>query len=401
MGPNRRAGIRAPSRVKRLLLVQPSLQPPGGGSAVAVRAVEALKDEYDIVLLAWDPVDFDAINRYYGTALSPSDLTVRLAPRGPYWLRRLIGLRGALWQRYLMLRWARPIAGDFDVVLSVNNEIDVGVPAIQYVHFPWGYWPRPDADRRWYHWIPGVLRLYYALGARLAPVSPEAVRRNCTLVNSDWTGARFRERYGGETETLYPPVFGAPAPPVWTDREDAFAVVGVLSPEKRVETAIDILDRVRTAGRNVQLRIIGSTLDRRYLRRIRALVAQRPWATLHENLSRAELLQRIAQCRYGLHAMPDEHFGIAVAEMAASGCIVFVPDDGGQKEIVGQDPRLVYRSPSEATEKIRRVLDDEHLQQQLRGLLAEQATSFSWPAFRDRLRGITREHARAQQSRNL
>jgi hypothetical protein len=44
--------------------------------------------------------------------------------------------------------------------------------------------------------------------------------------------------------------------------------------------------------------------------------------------------------------MPIEPFGMAPAEMAAAGCIVFVPNDGGQIEIVNGDPRLVYHATS-------------------------------------------------------
>jgi len=39
------------TRRPRLLFVQPSLQPPGGGNGVAAWMLQALKDDYDITVV--------------------------------------------------------------------------------------------------------------------------------------------------------------------------------------------------------------------------------------------------------------------------------------------------------------------------------------------------------------
>jgi glycosyltransferase involved in cell wall biosynthesis len=376
----------------RVLLLQPSLQPVGGGNGVAVWMIEALKEDHDITLLGWTRVDLDAINNYYGTTLREGDFAIRYVPRWSRLLDFLPVMRGALLQRYLMLRWGRPLAADFDVTLSVNGEIDVGVRAVQYVHYPWGFLPRPDADLRWFHRLPGVLRLYYALGATIATVSEEAIRRNLTLVNSDWTGGRFRERYGSTTVTLYPPVFGSPAPLPWEQRDDAFVSLGRVSPEKNLELTIAIMERVREAGHLVTLRLIGSGSPRdRYLRTIQSLAASREWIELHLNIAKSELLELIARSRYGIHAMTEEHFGIAVAEMTTTGCIVFARRGGGVVEILNDDDRVLYESIDDAAAKVIRVLDDRRLQDELRASLTARSDEFSWPAFRRRFRNLIAE----------
>lgn len=372
----------------RILLLQPSLLPSGGGNGVAVWMIEALKHDHDITLLGWDEVDFDRINRYYGTSLRPGDFEIRYVPRWPERLRRITRIRGALLQRHLMLRWGRPLVPQFDLTLSVNGEIDVGVPAVQYVHYPWGYLPRPDTDLRWFHRLPGVLRLYYWAGTLIAPVSEEHIRRNLTLVNSDWTGGQFRKRYGGDPVTLYPPVFAATAPLPWEERDDAFVCIGRIAPEKNIETIVTILERVRAAGRKVTLRLIGSgTPGDRYFRKVRAMVRARPWVELHENISRDELMALVGRARYGIHGMQDEHFGIAVAEMALSGCIPFAPHGGGQIEILG-DERLLFHSTDDAVSKIVRVTGDPGLQSELRAVLAARAKRFDYAAFRERFRAL-------------
>ncbi|HUP50591.1 MAG TPA: glycosyltransferase [Thermoanaerobaculia bacterium] len=376
----------------RILLVQPSLQPPGGGNGVAVWLVEALRDDHAITVLAWEEPDVGAINDYYGTSLRASDFEVVVVPLFWRWLRSATRLRLALLQRYVAMRVARRIGERFDLVVSVNNEIDAGRRALQYIHFPWGWWPRPDADLRWVHRIPLLLPLYYRIGAMIAPVSRARIAANRTLVNSDWTGERFRETYGGETETVYPPVTHASPVAPWPQRAGAFVVLGVLERHKRIEEAIAILDALRAKDQRVALHIVGSPHDRAYARTIRRMAeARSDWVTLHVDLPRRELLRLLGSVRYGLHAMEDEHFGIAVAEMARAGCIVFVPRSGGQVEIAGRDPRLTYASRDDAVQKIDAVLRSPALQDELRSHLAAQTRHFSVERFRDQIRAIVAE----------
>ena len=66
----------------------------------------------------------------------------------------------------------------------------------------------------------------------------------------------------------------------------------------------------------------------------------------------------MATHRYGIHGMREEHFGMAPAELARAGCIVWVPQGGGQMEIVGHEPALMFSTDSEAVEKIVATLGD-------------------------------------------
>lgn len=373
----------------RLLLAQPSLRVPGGGNAVAVWLIEALKDDYDITVYSWEPVDFDRIKRYAGCSLHPGDIEVRLLPRAFGWARKALRLEATLWQRYILLRYVRRVDAAFDLVISVNNEIDAGRRAIQYIHFPWGWWPRPEQDLRWFHRIPGMLALYYRIGDAFAPVSRERIGMNCTLVNSDWTGAQFRKLYGGETTTVYPPIAleAVRTPP--PERENAFVILGMITPHKQIETAVAILERVRDAGHDVRLRIVGGKRHRKYLRAIRRIAdAHRDWITLHVDASRDEVHALLRRSRYGIHATPDEHFGMAPAEMARSGCIVFVPDSGGQVELVGSDPRLTWQNADDAVAKITAVAADAALQSELQQRLLQHSERFSYERFRDQVRAI-------------
>src|SRR5262249_18388475 len=156
---------------QRLLFMQPSLQPPGGGNGVAAWMLEALKREYEVTVLTWVPVDLQAINTFYGTALRASEFRFLRVATAPRLLLGAVPLPLALLRNSLLMRRCKRIATDYDVFVTANNEADFGRPGIQYVHFPWAYRPRPPEDLRWYHGSAGTVRAYYNFCVRLSRFS--------------------------------------------------------------------------------------------------------------------------------------------------------------------------------------------------------------------------------------
>jgi hypothetical protein len=80
--------------------------------------------------------------------------------------------------------------------------------------------------------------------------------------------------------------------------------------------------------------------------------------------------------------MIDEHFGMAVSELVVGGCVVLVPDSGGQTEIA-----------ADAVEKIVHVLQDETARAELRASLAAHAERFFTTRFQQQLGAIVARHA--------
>jgi hypothetical protein len=86
--------------------------------------------------------------------------------------------------------------------------------------------------------------------------------------------------------------------------------------------------------------------------------------------------------------MREEHFGMAPAELARSGAIVWVPRGGGQMEVVANEPALMYDSEDEAVEKILAVMADAAEQARLREGLAATSDRFSTAHFVQHVRDI-------------
>jgi glycosyltransferase involved in cell wall biosynthesis len=378
--------------MKTVLLVQPSLQPPGGGNGVGAWIIEALKRQHAVSVLTWTPIDLAPINRYYGTSLHASEFKVY----GVHPLVRhvidLVPMPFSLLKTHLLLRLVKRLQDAYDVIITANNEADFGCKGMQYVHFPWAYQPRPAVDLRWYHGSMAMVNAYYRLCLWISDFSFERMRQNLTLVNSDWTGSRVRECHGIASTTLYPPVsWGFPEVP-WEDRENGFVCIGRMAPEKELEKVIGFLAAVRARGWDVHLHIIGTADIPDYSRRIVQLArGNATWLLLAENLSREELVRLVSAHRYGIHGMEHEPFGIAVAEMQQAGCIVFAPRSGGQVEILGGDERLLYSTSQEAVEKIVRVLSNAHVQTTLRTSLAARQTRFTVECFMARMQELVRQ----------
>ena len=376
--------------MRRVLLVQPSLQPPGGANGVGAWVLQALTPVHRVTVLSWQPVEIDPINRFFGTTLRRADFDTIEVPAG--WRSALdaVPVPATLLKLSLLMRYTRQVSAGHDVVFGLHNEMDFGRRGIQYVHYPTYFRPRPDVDLRWYHRPRSALNLYYRAADSIAGVSVERLKQNLTLVNSDWTGLQVQKSLGVETRTLYPPVVDPQPGLPWDDRHAGFLAIGRISPEKEYERVMSILARVRQHSPELTLTIVGTwdRYSRRYWEWLRG-EAQRlgPWIRIKQNMTRDEVRQLMATHRYGIHGMREEHFGMAPAELARAGCIVWVPRGGGQMEIVSHEPELMYDSDDDAVSKIVRTLTDDSEQSRLRAVMST-AERFSTAHFVSHVREI-------------
>jgi glycosyltransferase involved in cell wall biosynthesis len=271
-------------------------------------------------------------------------------------------------------RWARALAAEVraDILLSTHNEMDFGRPGLQYVHYPWAYLPRPDIEMQWFHRIPGVLAAYRGLCQLVAGGSLEGRGRNLSLANSRFVAGKIKEVYGVNSEILYPPVPGSFPGVPWQERRSAAVAIGRMHPVKRWEMAVEIVELARSRGVDIGLTLINQPDSIDYGRRIAGMAAGRPWFRLLTGITREQLAAEVARHRYGIHAMEDEHFGIAVAEMVRAGCIPFVHDSGGPVEIVGGHRELRFRTVEEGAAALQSVMEDSALEERLRDALGQQ-----------------------------
>jgi glycosyltransferase involved in cell wall biosynthesis len=327
------------------------------------------------------------MNSLFGTRLSWSDVRWRPVPAIPG-LLRLFSEGGFVQQMLHPLRFCRSVAPEYDLMLSTFNDMDLGKPAIQYCHHPgmaMAFQPEivrrmTDGETTLPRFFPSRCRLHRAL-ASASGYRERRVRRNVTLANSAWTARIMEQAYDRPVEVVYPPVGEIPAALPWEERENGFLCIGRFVRTKRIHMMIEILERVRALGFDVHLHVVSSHAAPDYLAELQpSLRAHAAWVHLEWSLPREQLFRLLSRHRYGIHAMENEHFGMAVAEMVKAGMIPFVPDSGGQVEIV-DEPRLIYADPEDAAAKIAALLGNRELQRSTLQHLTRQSAKFSRARF--------------------
>jgi glycosyltransferase involved in cell wall biosynthesis len=325
----------------------------------------------------WSPGE---TNTFYGTAIDAAAVQRHVIPAPWRWLAGLPEDRLTRLRLCSVLHQARAIASQYDLLICADHFAVFPRPGIQYVYFPAKL--QPPAAR-----LKPLVDVYYALCDRLLGAPWTDAIRNTTVVTSQWTVDGLK-RLGEvlDAMVLYPPVVDPGVGLPWQERDNTFLCVGRFVPSKRIDTSIAIVTRVRAGAiPNARLVVVGSAVDSAYHQRIREEAGREgTWIEFREDLSRSELNALMRRSRYGIQAMKDEHFGMATAEMAAAGCLVFAHDSGGSPEVLNHERELLWTTEDDAVEKISAINSAAALALRLRA----HARTFSTDAFVERFLGI-------------
>jgi len=385
----------------KIAVIHPQLR-YGGSETGPLWSVEALKRDYDVALITGGKVDLPRLNAYYGTDLRPGEVTiheVRL-PLGLHRTAKFAGLRGALFTRE-----CRRLAPSFDAVTFHYNPCDFGVPLIQFVadftfapRLQQTLDPSTSTQRRWWYGDTILRRAYLGLCHRLAPSRAENWKKNVTVANSRWTAGLLEREFGLNTRRVqFPPVPGNFPAVSWDERENGFVCVGRVVPEKRMDAVIGILHQVRQHGFDIHLHILGSLDDSPFAKKVQALASrQRDWVFLEGRVAGKTKRELMARHRFGINGRKSEPFGIAVAELIKAGCLTFVPNGGGQTEIVDHSS-LIFENDDDAIQKIVSVLQNRALQAALAEHLRERSRELSTERFQDGVRSLVAEFLGAKR----
>lgn len=364
----------------------------GGSEATVLFMIETLKDNYEVSLVTSRGIDLGRLNNHYGTDLNEGDFRLITAPM-PGWLAKtdkFSALRGRFIQRY-----CQKISSGFDLLVSAYNPMDFKRDGIQFAT-DIAELPEIISLKGWKKWFYGktlLRRTYLKICDFISQENIEEWKENKTFSNSYWTKSLLKERYGIDSEVIYPPVQSGSFNSFNQKRESGFLIIGRIVPEKQFERAVQILKKVRERGHNVHLHIIGSAGDRKYRSRLfkNFISGNSDWVFFEGMISEERKKEFLFSHLFGISCRSNEPFGIAAAEMAGAGCIVFVPDGGGQTEVAA-DSRLIYGNVDDAAEKIEAMMKDEEMQNEIREKLAENSRHFSVEIFKKEIVKMVENH---------
>ena len=369
----------------------------GGGTFQPLMLIAELQKTCEVTLALNGDTDIAKVAEMAGVAVDAARLkVVRLDPDSAF-LARHEGLAAILRQRRL-----KRLAKGADVCVSTANVMDFGKPAHHFVYLLSQFGGAAFYDyimgRRGGFGLRRTMRrigtaLYENVAKPLFGVRPlkriVADRRERIYPTSGYVEGVLRGYFGPfNSSVFYPPTtfeFDGGA----AGRDPLLAIyVGRIFPPKRITDIVAIAERARAlSGKDIKLRIAGVLAPIPYTDLLRKLAGERPWLELVGPVYGKEKESFMLSATYALHAERDEAFGIAIAEYLKAGCIPIVPDQGGPKEIVG-DEALEFRTVEDAANTLSRLVGDDAFREERRRRCAERAAEFSMEAYERRQRAV-------------
>ena len=376
-----------------IAIVSPVVRIGGGTEGVIAWILEALKKDYTIYFITTEQINLRLLNEAYGTNIKEDEIKI-IQVYIPFWLKNRFALLGGA----LLVRFCKRIARQFELMLSAYNIMDFGKRGMQYiVDFSFDdrlrcFFDPVDRGLTRFFYRGFILRwIYLKLCELIAGTSKVDRWRNFTITNSRWSKEVIKDNFGIEAKIIYHPVVSQSVNIPWEKRENGFISLSRLSPEKNIDKIIDILSIVKKRGYDIHLHILGRIDDTNYCKYLKQLCeSNKGWIFIEGLAIGNKKIEYLNQHKFGISARRYEPFGIAIAEMVKSGCIVWVPDGGGQREIVNH-PGLIYTDIGDAANKIEQVLKNEEVQLNLRNHLAEQGKKFSSEKFMAEIREVVNE----------
>ncbi len=206
----------------------------GGSEARVMWLIEALKQECEMTVATTGGWNLAALNAFYGTDVRENEVRVRIAPV-PLLLRgqSAAALRGACYQRF-----ARQIAGEYDVRISAYNATDWGMFAIHFIaDFSWhreirerlhsealGLVRRNSMLHKTYLWITSLYGW---------PSGRDVLKEDVLIANSMWTAGILKGSCSVDcAAVVYPSVWTRFPLVPWTQKKTEFVMIGRIAPEK-------------------------------------------------------------------------------------------------------------------------------------------------------------------------
>jgi glycosyltransferase involved in cell wall biosynthesis len=138
-------------------------------------------------------------------------------------------------------------------------------------------------------------------------------------------------------------------------RENIIIVLSRYSPDKKIESAIQIAKILHRVSKNYKMIVIGNIVKDnydyyRYLQSLISLSKLNDHVKLYLNVPLNNLLQLMATSKILLHPTLEEPFGISIAEGMSAGLVPVVPFKGGNTEFVPK--QFHYKTEEEAVKII-------------------------------------------------
>jgi glycosyltransferase involved in cell wall biosynthesis len=317
----------------------------GGAEYMTALIANILRDVgYSVTLVSGTDVDRRSFAALTGINLS-NDIEVVSVPR---FLTRLINpnkksgialltmYRSRLLRKLVVRQRPDIVIVDDEVFQKLEDVRNSYGHLINYVHFPYDNVLNIHELDKVRARNAGILsKLAFEAFAKLARA--HIISRNFSdlvIANSHYTRIACMRAWDREdVSVLYPPVsvnkYSNSA-----SKENICIVLGRIAPDKNIEMALEAFKSPELA--RYRLIVTGLVIPqyRAYADRIMASSKSHDNISFIVNPERSRLQEILSSAKILLHTRKGEHFGLAIVEGMASGCIPVVHSSGGPVEII-------------------------------------------------------------------
>lgn len=370
-------------------LIHFSLNFLGGAEKLCLATIKALERRgHQVTLITVEKTDWTALRNSFAAInkpdreiyFTPAKLSKRLS-------NPIIAL--TLYLAYLSEHILARLGGKYDVTLSTFGDLVCSIVDIVYVHFPL------QGSQEYAQILPITNVSKWRFQSKLYTLSLQMFHKipaRIILVNSRFIQRIVTSVLQSESKVVNPPVDVAYF--LQTNekqlRQNVIVTVSGYSPKRHLEIIPTIASYVESG----KFLIVGKTdaYSSATLERLKIKIAEsrvEGHVKLLTNIARSKLKELLAHSKIYLHAMPNEHFGTAIVEAMAAGCVPVVHKSGGPwSDILGEkqgEYGYSYETPEEASRYIDLLLKDEALRLEIASRAVKRSMIYDVSVFEKKI----------------
>jgi len=200
------------------------------------------------------------------------------------------------------------------------------------------------------------------------------------ILNSKYTADCVKKYFKKSVDFIYPPVNIKRFKNNNEIKKDQVISLGRFTEYKRQMEQIEIARHFP----EVKFYLCGSITNQYYFEKLKKEATKTKNVIICPAIRQDLLTKLMSESLIFLHSMHGEHFGIAIAEAIAAGCIPVVHDSGGPREIVPFE-ELRYKTKEEAINIIEKLLRKTELCKNYRKKLQSHIEQFDEKVFQKKM----------------
>lgn len=373
----------------KVAVIHFSLNFIGGAEKLCLTTISALKKAgHSVALVTVEKTDWRIVRRNFAKYTTPDEELYLFSTKLSKRLSNPI-LAAILYAVYLSEHVFLKISGKYDVTLSTFGDLVYSMVDIAYVHAPL------KASDMLSQILPITNASKWRFQSKLYNLSLLIINRipaRIILVNSTFIKRIVADSLKTDAWVVNPPVdvhFFLKSDKNH-DRKDKIITLSGYSPKRHLER----VPKIASHSKHGQFVIIGKTdeYSSTTIRNLKAIIKNRRLGDRMElmfNVPRTKLREALSESKIYLHPMPNEHFGTAIIESMASGCVPLVHKSGGPwLDILEQkqgEYGFAYEKLDEASDYIDLLLREEDLRKKISSRAMERSLKYAASIFEEKI----------------